>query len=185
MYSAVHTWWTHTPARTGARARIYPLLWNNNRRMKMKENEKVIISGRSFKIHRSRRSRRIVLCVRSFSLSPPFTVFPHYLALSLPLSRLSSRRGISCLTFPQQAELLYTGRIQRRDIYTIDVQCDQCRCNARKEMRPRYVCTYTCPAVYVAAIYLFSRCILSVDLSISRSVYIERRCTTINSNLRW
>jgi len=32
--------------------------------MKMKEKEKVIISGRSFKIHRSRRSRRIVLCVR-------------------------------------------------------------------------------------------------------------------------
>lgn len=28
-----------------ARARAHPLLWNNNRRMKMKENEKVIISG--------------------------------------------------------------------------------------------------------------------------------------------
>jgi hypothetical protein len=94
----------------------------------MKEKEKVIISGRSFKIHRSRRSRRIVLCVRrrsgrrrreggggaGSSLSSTSIIFSGTLACPRPRSRsrllppfpvtrgIFPRRCTSRLTFPRR-----------------------------------------------------------------------------------
>lgn len=151
----------------------------------MKENEKVIISGDLLKSIEADEAAGLC-CVLGASLFPRLSpssstispLFPP--AISAPLSR-----RWYFLSFPRRPSP-YTREESNDD----EIHYHTSTCNANvgsmQEKGASTIRMYVRSTVYVhtATIYLFSWCILSVDPSISRSVYIEHRCATINSNLR-